>query len=166
MAVLSFVLLSAIYVRIYREVRRVQSRIKRQDPAFVQNRRALVTTLVILTCFVLCWLPFAIYECTLMVLVQTSREYVLRNERSIRTVGTVLPVILLLNCLCDPVVYVIMIGQVRTAIKHLVTCRPTPTAAATARRRGMPPSQSKRRSPPSPGRRATPTTSASSTTPS
>ena len=78
--------MSFIYIRIYIVVRQQQTRdrLQSQSCELKNNKKALITTLLILGCFMLCWLPICLLEVSLMIQVQVSMVYfqkVKDNER-------------------------------------------------------------------------------------
>ena len=127
-ATVCLVLMLALYIRIYLHIRRhhapgecahdVMQRLNDR-----RSRRALVTTLLILGSFVVCWLPTCVFQVTLITLVQLqptnispALQYVLKN------VDNLLYNLLLVNSICDVIIYTLRCKEVRLGYRRLCCC--------------------------------------------
>ena len=78
-----------------------------------KNKRALVTTFLILGTFILCWLPMCCFQVILLLLVKFRSEYVVEMTDKLILVDNSLVCVVLLNTVCDPIIYAIRIREVR-----------------------------------------------------
>ena len=115
-AIACFFSMVFIYIQIYCTVRgmdpcsTVPSTIK-----LIRNKRAVLTTLLILGTFMLCWLPTCIFNIVLIILTKGGGDpnTVEAMIPVLRMVDHYLYDLMLLNTLCDPIIYVVRIREVR-----------------------------------------------------
>lgn len=113
-----------MYVRIYWAIRRkhgngagFETRDGRIRDKSEHNTRALLTTLLILGSFALCWLPMCFFQIIMLIIMHARPE--LLSRRAISTLTTVdqyLYAMFLINTLCDPIIYAIRIRDVRHGV--------------------------------------------------
>ena len=85
-----------------------------------RNRRGILTTVLIVITFMVCWLPYCIFEVTLMLRIRYSSDLsFMKNFRLFRDVGFYLYDLLLLNSILDPLIYAKRLTEVRTGYRYL-----------------------------------------------
>ena len=110
-----------IYTQIYSTVSRHRSpgemQHSRKDDH--KNRRALITTLLILGSFVICWLPNCLFQIIMIIKVRTGETVV--NESLVRLykADKYISDLLLLNSICDPIIYTVRTYEVQLGYKRL-----------------------------------------------
>ena len=110
-----------IYVRIYWEVHyRPMSWPPQQE--LQRSKKALITTLLILGTFILCVMPNCIFQITMIISVKYNPEAIQRNEYALRKADQYLYDLVLLNSLCDPLIYAFRIREVRNGYLKLSRC--------------------------------------------
>jgi hypothetical protein len=109
-----------IYMRIY-------CKIKGKHPTnivhnkSIANKKALVTTMLILGTFVVCWLPICIFSIVIIICTSDVRflQFIYNHFETLMIVDKSLYTLMLLNTLCDPVIYAIRISEIRTGYQLL-----------------------------------------------
>jgi len=116
-----FGLMSVIYWLIYRKVksRDIASQSRANNAGGRREKKALVTTLLIVGTFVLCWLPMCLFQLTLITIVKLSPETLQNNAATLRCADQFLFDLLLLNCIADPIIYAVRIQEIRLGYKRL-----------------------------------------------
>ena len=114
-----------VYTRVYCEVRKHQSRRQHSNTASViRHRKALLTTLLVLGTFIVCWMPICIFEITLIFQVLRDKLSLFPLLCAYIKAKDYLHDLLLLNSLMDPLIYAIRLKDVRFGfLKLLAKCR-------------------------------------------
>ena len=122
-ALVCLCLMVFMYTRIYH---RVRSRIQREDMVKIaRNRHALLTTLLILGSFMLCWLPTCLFQIALLVITNVKPQMLDSIYQCLLIVDKYFYDLLILNTLCDPIIYVIRINEVQTGYRLMFSkCLP------------------------------------------
>lgn len=128
-AFLCTIVMFFIYVRIYVKVKRhrapgeigqVNINRKREEK---RNKKALITTLLVLGSFVLCWLPTCLFQLVLMVGVRTRLVDLKSLDPNLFQLlihaDKYLLNLLLLNSICDPIIYTVRCQEVRLGYRRL-----------------------------------------------
>ena len=76
-ALVSLFVITYTYGRIYAEVRRTYRHGSSNPMDYVRNRKALLTTLLIIGTFVFCWLPTCLFQIALLIQVRPPRSHCL-----------------------------------------------------------------------------------------
>lgn len=124
MALFSLILMSVLYTRIYMEIHRYQSFQQEHTtrPNVRRNRRGLVTTFFIVLTFLLCWLPYSLFEVIILTEMTVRPHRQFYYFKLAATIDTYLYDVLLLNCLCDPIIYAMRMREVqhgyRASVQH------------------------------------------------
>ena len=117
-----------IYVRIYVKInRRHAARCSRLSEAnrrhqvvdFNRNRKALLTTLMIVGSFVVCWLPLCLFQVTLVIQVFVDMSVLRPFLAVLASADQYLFDLLLLNAIADPAVYAIRMPEVQFGYRRL-----------------------------------------------
>ena len=117
-ALLCFITLIYMYIKIYQEVK---SRIQQQDMVRMKrNRKALLTTLLILGSFVICWLPTCIFQIVLTIIAHVKVQLLQNIYQCLLFVDKYFYDLLILNTFCDPIIYVLRINEVQLGYKLLL----------------------------------------------
>ena len=116
-----------IYVRIYMKIHQLRStRLtclqddrRRTVTDFNRNKKALITTLMILGSFILCWLPLCLFQIILLIQVTIDKHALEGMIATLIDADQYLYDLLLLNAICDPIVYAIRMPEVQFGYKRL-----------------------------------------------
>ena len=111
----------SIYLRIYWEVRHNTKNWPPQQE-LQKNKKALVTTLLILGTFMLCVMPNCLFQITMIISVKYNSDAIHRHEAILRKADQYLYDLILLNSLCDPLIYAFRIREVRQGYLKLLRC--------------------------------------------
>ena len=123
LALLCLVIMLFIYIRIYVEVRKHSSRQSMHTSQdFIKNKKAIVTTLLILGTFILCWLPLCIFTIVLVILVSVNPAAIMHNTHVLYKVDLYLFNLMLLNAIADPIIYAARVKEVQFGYRRLC-CR-------------------------------------------
>ena len=123
---LVLVVMVVVYLKIctvihrYRPPRKYSNR-----SAIKRNVRSLMTTALILGCFCLCWLPYCAYQVAMLIISQHSSKDTLEawitsgRLQQLIEADRYLYNLILLNCVCDPVIYTIRTFDVRLGYRRI-----------------------------------------------
>ena len=116
-ALLCLCLMMFMYIRIYQKV---HCRFQQEDmKKIARNRRALLTTFLILGSFMLCWLPTCLLQISLLVISHIKPEMLQNIHQCLLIVDKYFYDLLLLNTLCDPIIYVVRISDVKAGYRQM-----------------------------------------------
>jgi hypothetical protein len=116
-ALLCLCLMMFMYIRIYQKV---HCRFQQEDmKKIARNRRALLTTFLILGSFMLCWLPTCLLQISLLVISHIKPEMLQNIHQCLLIVDKYFYDLLLLNTLCDPIIYVVRISDVKAGYRRM-----------------------------------------------
>jgi hypothetical protein len=115
-AFICLTLMLCIYIKIYITVHQQQ---KRRSHQIQKKKKALVTTLLILGSFILCWIPTCIFEITCIILRHTHPEYTQKTYTTWYQIQPHLFNLVLINSVCDPIVYGIRLNEMKNGYKIL-----------------------------------------------
>ncbi len=123
-AILGLFFMLFVYIKIYCKVKYTREGNISSEQSHVRheakwNRGALVTTLLILGTFVLCWLPNCLYQVSLIVLTQTDQSFLQANLGVLLEVDRYLYDLLLVNSICDPIIYTARMREVQLGYRRL-----------------------------------------------
>lgn len=129
-AFLCLIVMMFFYIRIYIQVRKhhknqslyqVQQRNHQRLSSIQKNKKTLFTTLLILGLFMICWLPNCLFQIILLIRVYVDPEGVQSMTSTLAKVDQYLFDLLLLNSICDPIIYSIRLKEVR--LGFIMMCR-------------------------------------------
>ena len=80
---------------------------------FVRSKKALLTTLLIVGVFLMCWLPLCLYEIILLIFVAVNPQLLIPHVATLETVNHYLYNLLLVNVLIDPIIYAVRKRDIR-----------------------------------------------------
>ena len=112
-----------IYLRIFVEVRNKSSQAIMRKGSNT-NKKAVITTFLILASFIVCWLPLCLFN-IIMIIVSHSAISSGTLDALIPHLSTIdeyLYDLILLNTLCDPLIYGIRVKEVRRGYRLLFKC--------------------------------------------
>ena len=122
-AALCFVTMIFTYIRILSTIRKRHRNLEQLRLETVhRNKKAVITTLLILGTFVLCWLPTCLFQITMIIAVYVNRDMVFRWHRSFPILAKVDPYLfdlLLINAICDPLIYATRMPEIRNGYKRI-----------------------------------------------
>lgn len=87
-----------------------------------RDRKALVTTSLIVGTFIFCWLPTCVYQLTLITIVHINQDLLNAYASTLRYADQFLYDLLLVNCIADPIIYAVRINEIRLGYRRLC-CR-------------------------------------------
>ena len=127
-AAVCFTVMCTIYIRIYVAIKGKQRnevidrpRNGRSRDKTKRNTRALLTTSFILGSFTICWLPLCIFQITMIIMVYAGKHLLTPDlMNALATMDKYMYLLVLINTVCDPIIYAIRIGEVRYGILHIV----------------------------------------------
>ena len=105
-----------IYLRIYCEVRKIQRRTSSFPHETVQNSKAMVTTLLIIGTFSICWLPNCIFQIYMIIQSHLNEVYDLFSTYIL--ISKYLYILMLTNCIFDPIIYAVRLQTVQMGYKN------------------------------------------------
>ena len=120
--IIGFISMLYMYLLIYCEVKG-KTLDDTYDCKSHRNKRALVTTLLILGTFIFCWLPICIFSVVLIIItkVSVSPEILQFAYPILEQVDKYLYDLMLLNTLLDPIIYAIRMNEVRRGYRLLLS---------------------------------------------
>lgn len=118
LALLCCCTITYIYITIYMEVRKQQRR-ELQPRDFKKNKKAFVTTLLILGSFILCWLPLCLFQVSMIIQVQVDRTKVDKIAEVYYKADKYLLNLLSLNAICDVLIYAFRLKEIRQGYNSL-----------------------------------------------
>ena len=84
-----------------------------------RNKKALFTTLFILGTFMVCWGPNCLFQVTLIALLKYKPNQVMPYTSILSKIDPYLFDLLLLNCIIDPIVYIIRLREIKQGWRNL-----------------------------------------------
>ncbi|ELU13070.1 hypothetical protein CAPTEDRAFT_200128 [Capitella teleta] len=119
----AFVQMLYCYIRICVRIKqREKCMLVRTNGLHVQlkyNTRGLITTLLIVGTFVLCWLPMCLFQVALIIKVKTDYNSVVPLLAKLTTIDQYLYDLHLINAICDPIIYAVRMSEVKLGYRRL-----------------------------------------------
>ena len=113
------------YTRIYWKIR--QRRIPgAQESTLASTRRnskALVTTLLALGSFMVCWLPLCLFQVSLIAQAYTNPDQLRGKEHILKIADRYLYNLLVINSIIDPVIYTVRTREVKIGFRRMFPCK-------------------------------------------
>ncbi len=122
LALLCFVVMSVLYACIYQELKRSHPGRQMVRNNLAKNKKGLITTVIILLIFMVCWLPFCLFEITVILAIQLSNDFLATVEyfQIINKIDLYLFDLLLLNCILDAIVYSARMREVQQGYSNMM----------------------------------------------
>ena len=123
-----------IYARIHRHKQPGENRVhayeSRNNSKACHNRqkknhKPLMTTLLILGSFVVCWLPMCIFQLVLIAIVKLNPEVLFNVAVLLLDIDQYLYALSLLNCIADPIIYAVRMKEVKLGYRRLFNLQTT-----------------------------------------
>lgn len=126
--ILCFLGIGVIYTTLYCKIKNLNNFTITVSKNRMHNKKALVTTLIIIGTFAVCWLPDMIFQLAMIIQIQVDDSKVRDFIVIFVQANNYLYVLLLCNSLCDPIIYAIRLpevrlGYIRFLSKYFVNCR-------------------------------------------
>lgn len=86
-----------------------------------QSNRALITTLLILMTFMICWLPQCLFQVSLIIQFKIDKSKLESIGGTLGLLDGYLTNLLLLNSIADPIIYTVRLDEVKLGYKRLFT---------------------------------------------
>ncbi len=124
-AALCFVTMIVSYIRILSKIRKRHQDLQQlRHETIHRNKKAVITTLLILGTFVLSWLPTCLFQVILIISVYVNREMVETWAPVLAKADYYLFDLLLINAICDPLIYATRMPEIRNGYKRIcLRCR-------------------------------------------
>ena len=121
LAVLIFITMTYLYTKIYLRIHKYQNLGRTHYRQILRKKRGLLTTLLILGTFMLCWLPYCLMDLTSIFILHISQniDTILQFHRMYVRMDYYLYDLLLVNCVCDPVIYATRMREVQHGYRRL-----------------------------------------------
>ncbi|XP_069111313.1 melanocortin receptor 5-like [Argopecten irradians] len=110
-----------IYLRIYCEVKAINNRLTQLQKDSFHNKKSQITTLLIIGTFIVCWLPTCIFQIVMVIQIQVNRQMVKNLFVTLLRANKYLYALLLLNCVCDPIIYAVRLREVQMGYYRLLS---------------------------------------------
>ncbi|XP_033763039.1 melanocortin receptor 5-like [Pecten maximus] len=110
-----------IYLRIYCEVKAIHNRLTPLQKDSFHNKKSQITTLLIIGTFIICWLPTCIFQIVMVIQIQVNRQMVQKLFVTLLRANKYLYALLLLNCVCDPIIYAVRLRDVQMGYYRLLS---------------------------------------------
>ena len=117
---LLFLVMACIYIQVFRVIwshRKFQARYRRVTTG---KKHGLLTTLLILGTFMVCWLPYCFFDSITIIGAVKDLNTIDKHMPVIMRIDKHLYNLLLLNCLCDPIIYATRMKDVRNGYYQLL----------------------------------------------
>ena len=122
LTVLCFLIMLIVYILILREVRTQQRLENSQNRHARKNYRALITTILNLVTFFLCWMPFVVGDVYWFLYDEYGYGSVLYESSSFTFFEEIARNILCVNSVCDALIYSIRLTEVRKVWRRTFCC--------------------------------------------
>ena len=125
LAIICFLLMSFCYAQIFRVLRKCHNFQTEIRTSVKKNRRGLITTLVILIIFLICWLPYCLFEVTMVILLHVHGDdfiMTLKYFKLMNDIDYYLFDLLLLNSILDPFIYAVRMAEIQKGYRRLIDC--------------------------------------------
>ena len=109
-------ILCCIYLRIYLVV------CKQQQRESHRNKKALCTTLLVLSFFILCWLPNCLFQLSMFIQVRLHPNMLHHMSDSLYHADKYLTLLLFFNAIADPLIYVCRLTEIRQGYVSVISC--------------------------------------------
>ena len=120
LVLLELLVLGYIYLCIFCEVRQLLKRGATLHQDDMHNKKAIITTLLIIGTFMVCLVPNSLFQLITYVLIHTDREALIRSLHTILFIHNALWVLMLSNSICDPIIYALRLQDVQRGYKIMV----------------------------------------------
>ncbi|KAJ8314381.1 hypothetical protein KUTeg_008942 [Tegillarca granosa] len=110
---LTVVAITYIYIRIYCEVKTLNCRIPHMRKDCLHNKKAMVTTLLIIGTFGICWLPSCLFQIAIIIQIHVDADSVNQLFGTLLRANKYLYALLLFNSLCDPIIYAVRLKYIQ-----------------------------------------------------
>lgn len=109
-----------IYTRIYFEVKKIQAKTRHVPNYTLHNNKAIITTLVIIGTFIICWLPNCIFQITMIAQIHLNNKVVYKLFDTFLLISKYLHILQLTNCIIDPIIYAVRLKIVKTGYRNFL----------------------------------------------
>ena len=120
LVLVELVILGYIYLCIFCEVRQLLKRGATLHQDDMHNKKAIITTLLIIGTFMVCLVPNSLFQLIVYILIHTDRAALMSSLHTILFIHNALWVLMLSNSICDPVIYALRLADVQRGYKRMV----------------------------------------------
>ena len=118
-ALLCAIMMTVTYVNILTVISRRHHGMELHQESAVRNKKAVITTLLILGTFVFCWLPMCLFQLVMIIQVKVDPEPIQRWWPILSKADMYLYDLLMVNAICDPIIYAVRTREIRAAYHRL-----------------------------------------------
>ena len=109
-----------IYTKIWIEIKKLNTRTRFYPDEITQNKKAIYTTLFIIGTFCLCWMPNCFYQIYMILIIHYNNSDFQNLFGTYLLISKYLYILILMNCLFDPIIYAIRLKIVRKGYKNCI----------------------------------------------
>lgn len=117
-----FIIMAVFYSQVFHTIYQYQTMTGRHQRHMRRNIKGLVTTLLILGSFLVCWLPHCIFEAYILVKSQIDHMGVMAQYKLVMRVDYYLYSLWLANSVCDPIIYAVRMREIKNGYYRMVKC--------------------------------------------
>lgn len=119
LVLICFVTMFVLYIKIFATIYWHQQKSGRHKRYMKKNIKGVVTTMVILGSFLVCWLPYCLLEVWATLQIVVDHDAIMTKFITIMNIDYYLYVLLLFHCLCDPIIYAVRMPDVQRGYRRL-----------------------------------------------
>lgn len=120
LVLLELLVLIYLYLQIFLEVKKLLVRGQAMHQDDMHNKKAIVTTLLIIGTFMICLAPNSVFQITIQILLRTDRQSVMDSIPIILLIHQILWILMLANSLCDPIIYALRLRDVQRGYRCML----------------------------------------------
>ena len=118
-ALLCAIIMIISYFKIVNVISRRHHGMEMHQDSAVRNKKAVITTLLILGTFVVCWLPMCLFQMVLIIQVKIDPTPIEKWWHILSKADMYLYDLLMLNAICDPIIYAVRMREIRLGYRRL-----------------------------------------------
>lgn len=129
-----FIVMVVFYSRVFVTIYKYQKMAGRHQRHMKRNIKGLVTTLIILGTFIVCWSPHCVFQAFFLLKILSDHIWVMKNYRLLLRVDYFMYALWVVNCVCDPIIYAVRMREVKHGYYRMAHCYLVLERAATLQR--------------------------------
>ena len=118
--ILCFVEMSFFYSRVFRTVYKYPRLQSRHTQNTQRNNKGLVTTIIIVVSYTICWLPYCLMELIMTIMSLTNTTLILTYYKVMQEAQYYLYNLIALNSIFDPLIYAIRMPDMQNSYRRLL----------------------------------------------
>ena len=109
-----------LYLRIFLEVKKLLARGQAMHQDDLHSNKAIITTLLIIGTFMICWVPNSLYQITMYVWFHVDPVSLRMDLNTYVLIHTILWILMLSNSLCDPIIYALRLRDIQRGYNRML----------------------------------------------